>query len=92
MGETDGKISKNADTSEKGSKTWVICKNSRNPVCNFSNVQFLYLKESSEAAAFTHIPWLSQGAWENKFIVSEGLERERRLAAGWEEGKSQSTA
>lgn len=85
---TDGKISKNADTSEKGSKTWAICKNSRNPVCNFSNVQFLYLKESSEAAAFTHIPRLSQGAWENKLIVSEGLERERRLAAGWEEGKS----
>lgn len=90
MGETDGKISKNADASEKGSKTWVICKNSRNPV--FSNVQFLYLKESSEAAAFMHIPWLSQGAWENKLIVSEGLERERRLAAGWEEGKSQSPA
>lgn len=39
-----------------------------------------------------HIPWLSQGAWENKLIVSEGLERERRLAAGWEEGKSQSPA
>lgn len=57
-GETAGKISKNADTSEKGSETRVICKNSRNPVCNFSNVQLLYLKGSLEAAAFVPIPQL----------------------------------
>lgn len=92
MRETDGKVPKNADTSEHGSETWVICKNSRNHVCNFSNIQFLYLKGPSEAAGFTHVPRLSKGTWENKLIVSEGLESERRLAAGREEGKSWSPA